>query len=219
MSAEWISSLELLFFSSFVSQWKTRSIFTIRKTDDRSSTTIVSLLSQWTTVVVPPRLSNSIETMTLSHVKKTVDSCIGSVTFDRTAASISALSCITGDPASNESSTTHCFSEDRREKDGFICQCLYLASFGKNCEYQLPVGETLKETLDWQVHMRKENPQDVQVYGDVICYQMLECDSGVLCLDWREICDGIQHCLEGKDEENCDLLGDELDVIRTSIDV
>ena len=98
------------------------------------------------------------------------------------------------------------FLNDGREKDGFLCQCLHPASFGKNCEYQLPAGETLEETLDWQVDMRKENPQDVQVYGDVICYQMLGCDSGVLCLDWREICDGIQNCLEGNDEENCDLL-------------
>jgi hypothetical protein len=28
----------------------------------------------------------------------------------------------------------------------------------------------------------------------------------MLCLDWREICDGVEQCLEGKDEENCDLL-------------
>ena len=98
------------------------------------------------------------------------------------------------------------FFNNGNEKDGFICQCLRPASFGKNCEYQLPVGETLEETLEWQVNMRKENWQEVQVHGDVICYQMLECDSGVLCLDWREICDGIQQCMSGKDEENCDLL-------------
>ena len=54
--------------------------------------------------------------------------------------------------------------------------------------------------------MRKNNSQKVQIYGDIICYETLECESGMLCLDWREICDGIQHCLEGKDEENCDLL-------------
>jgi hypothetical protein len=98
------------------------------------------------------------------------------------------------------------FLRDPNEKHGSICQCLQPGSFGKNCEYQLPVGETFEETLDWQLIMRKENSQEVQMYGDVVCYETLECDSGVLCLDWREICDGIQNCLEGKDEENCDLL-------------
>ena len=40
----------------------------------------------------------------------------------------------------------------------------------------------------------------------MVCYETLQCNSGLLCLDWREICDGTQNCLEGKDEENCDLL-------------
>jgi hypothetical protein len=92
------------------------------------------------------------------------------------------------------------------EPDGIICQCLQPGSFGKNCEYQLPVGETVEETLEWQLIMRKNNSEEVQMYGDVVCYETLECDSGVLCLDWREICDGIQNCMSGKDEENCDLL-------------
>ena len=90
--------------------------------------------------------------------------------------------------------------------DRWICQCLHRGSFGKNCEYRLPVGDTFEETLQWQLIVRKENPWKVQIYGDVLCYETLGCDSGVLCLDWREICDGVQQCLEGKDEENCDLL-------------
>ena len=90
--------------------------------------------------------------------------------------------------------------------DGSICECHQRGIFGKNCESQLPVGETFEETLRWQLLMREKNPEKVQIYGDVVCYETLECDSGVLCLDWREICDGVQHCLEGRDEENCDLL-------------
>ena len=54
--------------------------------------------------------------------------------------------------------------------------------------------------------MRKENFKTVHLYGDILCYETLKCDSGLLCLDWREICDGVQHCLSGRDEENCDLL-------------
>ena len=90
--------------------------------------------------------------------------------------------------------------------DGFLCQCPHLESFGKNCEYQLPFGQTFEETLQWQLDIRDDNQEKVQIYGDVVCYETLVCNSGVLCLDWRDICDGVQQCLEGKDEENCDLL-------------
>ena len=98
------------------------------------------------------------------------------------------------------------YLRDAGAPDGSLCQCLQPGSFGKNCEYQLPLGETFEETLQWQLIMRKENPSKVQMYGDVVCYETLGCDSGALCLDWREVCDGIQNCLEGRDEENCDLL-------------
>ena len=98
------------------------------------------------------------------------------------------------------------FLKDTGEADGYLCQCLHRSAFGKNCEYRLPVGETFEGTLDWQLLMRRENPQEMQLYRDVICYQTLDCDSGLLCLDWREICDGIEQCRSGKDEANCDLL-------------
>ena len=100
----------------------------------------------------------------------------------------------------------HYLRDPSSQPDRSLCQCLERGAFGKNCEYHLPVGETLEETLQWQLVKRKENPEKVQIYGDVICYETLKCDSGMLCLDWREICDGFQHCLEGRDEENCDLL-------------
>ena len=54
--------------------------------------------------------------------------------------------------------------------------------------------------------MRKRNPEKVNSHGGVVCYQTLKCNSGLLCLDWREICAGIQHTMEGEDKENCDLL-------------
>ena len=44
------------------------------------------------------------------------------------------------------------------------------------------------------------------MYSDIVCYTTLICDSSLLCLDWRDICDGIQHCMFGYDEENCDKL-------------
>ena len=91
-------------------------------------------------------------------------------------------------------------------KDGVLCQCLQPGSFGKNCEYRLTFARTFEQTLNWQVSTRISNPVQVQIYGDIVCYKTLNCNSGLLCLDWREICDGIQNCILGRDEENCDLL-------------
>lgn len=40
------------------------------------------------------------------------------------------------------------FSKDPSEsKDGSICPSLHPGSFGKNCDYQLPAGETIEQTL------------------------------------------------------------------------
>jgi hypothetical protein len=47
---------------------------------------------------------------------------------------------------------------------------------------------------------------NTQRYGSIVCYQTLFCQSSPLCLDWREICDGVQRCSNGVDEENCDIL-------------
>ena len=93
-----------------------------------------------------------------------------------------------------------------RLSDGYLCQCLLLGAFGRNCEHQLSVGQTFEEQLKWQVSERTKNQHVVHFLSDIVCYETLQCNSGVLCLDWREICDGFQHCMSGRDEENCDLL-------------
>ena len=90
--------------------------------------------------------------------------------------------------------------------DGYLCECFHPSSFGKNCEYQLPTGTTFPEAIDRQWNIRNKNVWKIHVYGNIMCYETLTCNSGALCLDWREICDGIQHCLSGFDEQNCDLL-------------
>ena len=90
--------------------------------------------------------------------------------------------------------------------NGYLCECNYPNSFGKNCEYLLPTGNTFEETLRWEVKMKKTDMFEISVDGDILCYKTLECNSGLLCLDWRDICDGVQQCLFGIDEENCDRL-------------
>ena len=88
----------------------------------------------------------------------------------------------------------------------YLCQCTNMQSFGKNCEYLLPAGRTFAEAAQSAKDLQKANATLVQVHGDIICYVTLECNSGLLCLDWRDLCDGIQQCMEGLDEENCDIL-------------
>ena len=80
-------------------------------------------------------------------------------------------------------------------------QCLW-----KYCEYELPFGTTFEQTAAWQLEMIHVDEWKVQMHGNITCYEGIKCDSGLLCLDWREICNGIQNCMFGLDEENCDLL-------------
>ena len=90
--------------------------------------------------------------------------------------------------------------------ESYLCECTHPQSFGKHCEYLLPTGTTLTDTLNWQVKMRQQDPWQMQIHGDIVCYRTLLCNSGLLCLDWRDICDGLQQCMFGHDEDNCDLL-------------
>ncbi len=46
----------------------------------------------------------------------------------------------------------------------------------------------------------------MQRYSDIVCYTTLICEYGLLCLDWRDICNGFQQCMFGYDEENCEKL-------------
>lgn len=39
------------------------------------------------------------------------------------------------------------YLRDLRRSDGHLCRCLHLGAFGKNCEYQLPIGGTFEEAL------------------------------------------------------------------------
>ena len=98
------------------------------------------------------------------------------------------------------------YLRDRNESDGDLCQCQREYGFGKFCEYQLPIKGTLEDILNWQVMMRNVDQWEIQRLGHITCYDGISCNSGVLCLDWREICDGTQNCMFGLDEENCDIL-------------
>jgi hypothetical protein len=96
------------------------------------------------------------------------------------------------------------------EKDGekFICNCTASGTFGKYCEYQLTHGKRyFSEAVKAQFEGKKSlDTWNTQRYGTILCYETLPCNTGDLCLDWREICDGVQRCSDGIDEENWDKL-------------
>jgi hypothetical protein len=96
--------------------------------------------------------------------------------------------------------------ESNDSRENYLCQCNNPQSFGKNCEYLLPFGTTFQMTFNWENEMKSMYPEENQFHSDILCYITYKCNSGLLCLDWRDICDGIQQCLLGYDEENCDWL-------------
>lgn len=90
----------------------------------------------------------------------------------------------------------------------FICQCQRENRFGPNCEYgswqPLALDVGLRAQFRWK--FTGYGPEWLQLVAPMVCYRGVECDAGLLCLDWREICDGVQQCAFGDDESNCDLL-------------
>ncbi len=89
--------------------------------------------------------------------------------------------------------------------DDYICNCTNLASFGKFCEYEFYYGST---SFDMAIEKLFEPLKKVETYFDSIlfgsqlhnnrpCYTTWTCDSGLMCLDWRHICDGkIDDCFK-----------------------
>ncbi|CAF0897048.1 unnamed protein product [Adineta steineri] len=92
--------------------------------------------------------------------------------------------------------------------DRFVCNCTQSGTFGKYCEYQLThEADLFSEAIKAQYEQREDGDSwNTQRYGKILCYETLPCNSGDLCLDWREICDGVHRCANGIDEENCDKL-------------
>ncbi|CAF0981912.1 unnamed protein product [Didymodactylos carnosus] len=94
------------------------------------------------------------------------------------------------------------------DDDKFICNCTDPTTFGKYCEYRLyNETTTFEQTVRKQFQLKSLYYHGYQIHGDILCYTTLSsCEYGLLCLDWRNICDGEQQCMDGKDEESCDLL-------------
>jgi hypothetical protein len=91
-------------------------------------------------------------------------------------------------------------------KAEFVCNCVRQGTFGKYCEYEMPLDRTsFSNALKFRLS-REDYLYGHQNWGAILCYTTLNCSYGMLCLDWRDICDHHQNCMDGLDEENCDKL-------------
>ena len=89
----------------------------------------------------------------------------------------------------------------------FLCNCTMYGTFGKYCEYKLTHNSTIfEESMITQFTIKAKHPMHLQIFGSYLLYQGIICESGLIDLDWRQICDGTQQCNDGLDEENCDFL-------------
>jgi hypothetical protein len=79
-----------------------------------------------------------------------------------------------------------------------LCNCTNLSSFGKFCEYKFYDDSTSFGDAMTSQFEPLENTDTAtgdinvgsQLHNNRPCYMTLICNSGLMCLDWRHICDG-----------------------------
>ena len=74
--------------------------------------------------------------------------------------------------------------------------------FGPFCRFRFDIIETrsLSMIVYWNFALSK-----IWKWAKIMvtCYKHLQCNTSLICLDWREICDGKLDCHDGSDEFNC----------------
>lgn len=82
-----------------------------------------------------------------------------------------------------------------------LCNCSG-NNLGVDCLYERAIESTIEEVLLWQLSRPLERNM-----GVITCFiDGIQCNAGLLCLEWRQICDGIMQCEDGIDEANCHVL-------------
>ncbi|CAF4127999.1 unnamed protein product, partial [Adineta steineri] len=84
----------------------------------------------------------------------------------------------------------------------FVCNCTQ-NRIGSSCQYEQPSGSSnIGQFIDNQISRIKDRFNEI-----ITCLiDEIQCNAGLLCLEWRQICDGIPQCDDGADETNCYLL-------------
>ncbi|CAF2803590.1 unnamed protein product [Rotaria sp. Silwood2] len=86
--------------------------------------------------------------------------------------------------------------------NSFICNCTS-NRIGSSCQYMLFCDlRTISEVLKKQLL----NPKERESERAACLIDGIKCNAGLLCLEWRQVCDGIPHCDNGIDEAECYLL-------------
>ncbi|UJR19214.1 hypothetical protein I4U23_022344 [Adineta vaga] len=82
--------------------------------------------------------------------------------------------------------------------------------FGSRCQYSFGLGSTYAfEDIVRKTFSKKFFSSPPYLVTNLTCYIYLKCDRGnsMMCLDWREICDGRIDCIDGgADEKECFIL-------------
>ncbi|CAF4195689.1 unnamed protein product, partial [Adineta steineri] len=83
--------------------------------------------------------------------------------------------------------------------NSFICNCTH-DRIGVRCQYLLPANlSTIAEISKEQ--LREPAVREVALHTCLV--DMIKCNTGLLCLEWRQVCDGIVQCDNGADEIEC----------------
>jgi hypothetical protein len=91
---------------------------------------------------------------------------------------------------------------DTSSTNSFICNCTH-GRFGPACQYMLFSDQsTIAEILENQ--LSDPNQRESELLTCLV--DSIECNAGLLCLEWRQVCDGIVHCDNEVDEAECYLL-------------
>ena len=105
-----------------------------------------------------------------------------------------------------ESYSKYLLAAQQHLANASYCKCLSPLQFGEQCQYQFPPlsGDADKHTfttyLEDGITGRNDRVVEEMSIQYVTCFVGISCRKGLLCLDWRQICNGVVDCDRGDDE-------------------